>query len=214
MRRVVLIAALAAAACDQPPVKEIAAAEQQVERARAVGAERHAPERWKQAQTALTLARQRLEGRDFRGALSAANDAAESARVAIENTGPAKSAARNAAEIAIGEVRTMLDRATAERTAALKAGVPRGSLAALDARGQQVAQRLAGAVQQLGLDILDFVEPLLAELRTEVTPLPDLYRDARTQWEAKQPRRGRGAGRPAQRNPPSPPVRPGTPSRR
>jgi len=36
--------------------------------------------------------------------------------------------------------------------------------------------------------------PLLADLRTEVTPRPDLYRDARTRWEAKHPRRGRGAG--------------------
>jgi len=201
MRRIVLVAALAAAACDQPPVKEIAAAEQQVERARAVGAERYAPQRWKQAQAALTLARQRLEDRDYRAALSAANDAAENARVAIENTGPAKSAARNAAELAIGEVRTVLDRATAERAAAVKTGVPRASLAALDARGQRVAQQLAGAVQQLGVGNLEYVEPLLAELRTEVTPLPDLYRDARTRWEAKHPRRSRGAAprRPSRR---------------
>lgn len=49
MRRVVLIAALAAAACDHPPVEEIASAEQQVERARAIGAERYAPERWQRA---------------------------------------------------------------------------------------------------------------------------------------------------------------------
>lgn len=193
MRRVVLIAALAVAGCTQPPVKEIAAAEQQVERARAIGAERYAPERWKQAQAALTLARQRLEERDYRAALSAANDAAESARVAIDNTGPAKSAARNAAELAIGEVRTVLDRATAERAAAVKAGVPRASLAALDARAQRAAQDLAVAVRQLGAGKLEEVEPLLADLRTEVVPLPDLYRDARTQWEAKHPRRGRGA---------------------
>ncbi len=195
MRRLVLVAALAAAGCDQPPVKEIAAAAQQVERARAAGAERYAPERWKRAQAALTLARQRLEGRDYRSALSAANDAAESARLAIENTGPAKAAARKAAEVAIGEVSIMLDRATAERTTAVKAGVPRGSLAALDARAQRAAQQLAGAIQQLGSDKLDEVEPLLAELRTEVTPLPDLYRDARTQWEAKHARRGRGPRR-------------------
>ena len=152
------MAALAAVACDQPPVKEIAAAEQQVERARSIGADRYARERWTQAETALALARQRLQSRDYRGALSAANDAAESARVATEATGPAKSAARNAAEVAIGEVRTMLDRATSERTTALKAGVPKGSLAALDARGQRVAQQLPGAVQQLGVDNLGFVE--------------------------------------------------------
>jgi hypothetical protein len=195
MRRAVLAAALAAAACDQPPVKEIAAAEQQVERARSMGAERYAPQRWKEAQAALTQARERVEGRDYRGALSAANDAAESARVAIDSTRPAKAAARKAAEVAIGEVRTMLDRATAERALAVKAGVPRATLAALDARGQRAAVELSRAVQQLALENLDFVEPLLADLRTEVTPLPDLFRDARTQWEAKHPK-GRTRARP------------------
>ena len=186
-----MIAALAAAACTQPPVKEIAAAEQQVERARTIGAERYAPERWKQAQAALELARQRLEGRDYRGALSAANDAAESARGAIEATGPAKSAARTAAEMAVGEVRTMLNRAAAERAAAVKAGVPRASLAALDTRAQRVTELLAHAVKQLGVDNLTYVEPLLAELRTEVTPLPDLYRALRTQPSRRSGTSGR-----------------------
>ena len=194
MRRVVLIAALAAAGCDQPPVKEIAAADQQVERARAAGAERYAPERWAQAQGALTLARQRLEGGDYHGALSAANDAAESARLAIENTAPAKAAARKTAEKAVGEVRTMLDRAAAERTAAVKASVPRGWLADLDAREQRAAEQLSVAVRQLGAGHPEDVEPLLAKLRTEVTLLPADYREARTQWEAKhRPRARRGA---------------------
>lgn len=194
MRRLVLVVAVFAAGCDQPPAKEIAAAAQQVERARAAGAERYAPERWKQGETALALANQRLEARDYRGALSAAHDAAENARLAIEATGPAKSAARNGAQIALAEVRTMLDRATDARLTALKAGVPKGSLASLDARGQRAAQQLAGAVQQLDVDNLQYVEPLMADLRTEVTPLPDLYRDARAQWEAKHARRGRGTG--------------------
>jgi hypothetical protein len=194
MRRVVLMAALAAAACDQPPVKEIAAAEQQVERARAAGAERYAPERYEQARAALAVARQRVDARDYRGALSAANDAAESARGAIENTGPAKAASRSAADSAVAEVRSLLDRAAAERTVAVKAGVPRGPLAALDARAQRAAQDLAVAVRQLGAGKLAEVEPLLAELRTEVTGLPDLYREARTTWDSThRPRARRGA---------------------
>jgi hypothetical protein len=196
MRRVVLVAALAAAACDHPPVKEIAAAEQQVERARAAGAERYAPERWKQAEAALALARQRLESRDYQSALSASNDAAESARMAIESIGPAKAVVRKAAEDAVAEVRITLDRATAERTAAVKAGVPKGSLTALDTRAQRAAQDLALSVRQLGADKLDVVEPRLAELRTEVTPLPDAYREARTKWQARRSS-GRAARRPS-----------------
>ena len=39
---------------------------------------------------------------------------------------------------------------------------------------------LSVAVRQLGAGNLDDVETVLTELRTEVTPLPDLYRDART----------------------------------
>ena len=95
-------------------------------------------------------------------------------------------------------MRTVLDRATAERTAAVKAGVPKGSLAALDTRAQRAAQDLALAVRQLGAGKLEEVEPLLAELRTEVTPLPDLYRETRTLWEkTHRPRARRGAPRPS-----------------
>jgi hypothetical protein len=172
-------------------VKEVAAAEQQVERARAAGAERYAPERWSQAQAALALARQRLDGRDYYGALSAANDAAESARVAIEATGPARAAAREAAELAIGEVRILLDRGAGERAAALKAGVPARSLTALDARAQAAAQQLAVAVRHLAAGDLHEVEPALAEMRTEAGILPDAYREARTKWEASHRPRAR-----------------------
>lgn len=188
-----LAAVLAGAGCDQPPVKEIAAAEQQVERARAAGAERYAPERWKQAETALVLARQRLEGRDYRSALSAASDAAENARLAMEATGPAKEAATRAIQVAIGEVRTALDRADQERRAALKAGVAARALAALDKRSAEARQQLEAAGRALEAGELEYADQMMAELRTQVTPLPDLYRGARTQLAAKQPRRGRGA---------------------
>jgi hypothetical protein len=199
MRRLVLlVAALAAAACDQPPVKEIGAAEQQVERARAAGAPLYAAERMKQAETALAAARQHVNERHYRSALSAATDAAESARVAIELTKPAKAAAQKEAEIAVGEVRTMLDRATAERAEALKAGVPRGTLAALDARVERGNLQLAAASDRLGLNDLDYAQRMTSLLRTEVTPLADLYRGARTQWEAKHPK---GRPRPPARRP-------------
>lgn len=189
MRRVVLVlAALAAAACDQPPVKEITAAEQQVANARAAGAERYAPERMKQAEAALATARQQLKDRDYRGALSAANDAAESARIAVEASGPAKSNLRRGAEGAIVEVRGMLDRARVEREAAVKAGVPRATLAPLDDRGQLVSQKASQVTTLLEVGHPDYIKELLADLRTQVTPLPDLYRDARTQWEAKHPK--------------------------
>ena len=195
MRRFVLIAALAAAACDHPPVKEIASAEQQVERARAAGAERYAPERWTQPEAALALARQRLESRDYQSALSASNDAVESARLAIEAIGPAKAAARRAAEDAVAEVRTVLERATAERAAAVKAGVSRKALAGMDARSQEASLQLAAVSHKLEAGSLDEVAAMTEALRTLVTPLPDAYRAARAGLEARRPR-GRAARRP------------------
>ena len=53
MRRffAVLLPLLALSACDQPPTKEIAAAEAQIEQARQAGAERFAPDRWREALT-------------------------------------------------------------------------------------------------------------------------------------------------------------------
>lgn len=199
MRRAVLLAALALVACDQPPVKEIAAAEQQVEQARAAQADRYAPERWKQAEAALETAHTRLRERNYRAALSAANDAQDSARAAVEATGPAKAAVRKDADIAIVEIRTMLDRATAERTEFLKAGVPRATLAPIDAVGQRAAQKLSEAIKVVSIGNPDYAAALLADLRTEVTALPGLYRDAREKWEAKRPRGAprRPARRPA-----------------
>lgn len=185
MKRLVLLTALLAAACDQPPVKEIAAAEQQVARARAEGADQYAPEQLKEAEAALVVARDRLRERDYRAALSAANDAAEGARLAVAAAGPARAAARKQVEVAIVEVRTMLDRASEERTAALKAGVPKASLAALDARGQRAAQQLAEVSNMRDVGNPGYVAGLLATLRTDVTPLPDMFRDLRTQWAAK-----------------------------
>lgn len=174
--------------CDHPPTKEIAAAEHQVERARAAGADRHVPDRWREAETALAAARQRLEARDYQGALSSANDAAENARLALEGIGPAKEAARQKSMVAIGELRGTLDRAATEREAAVKAGVPRRTLAPLDATAEQAGLRLAGAQQQLDLGNFELVTEVTEDLRTHVAPLPDLYRDARAQAESKRPR--------------------------
>jgi hypothetical protein len=187
-RAILVLAALAAAACDQPPVKEIAAAEQQVERARIERADRYAPERYNQAVAALETARTRLRERNYRAALSAANDAAESARVAVETTGPAKAAARKEIDVAVVEVTTMLERAATERDAAVKAGVPKGTLAPIAARAEHASARLAELRKMLANANPDFAAAILGELRTEVTPLPDMFRDARTSWEAKRPK--------------------------
>jgi hypothetical protein len=181
--------ALMAVACEQPPTKEIAAAQEQVERARTIGAEQYAPDRFKQAQNALALAQQKLDARDYRAALSAANDAAESARIAINNTGPAKSAARNSAEMAMSEIRSALERAAAERAQAVKAGVPKSALAPLDARGHRAEQVLTALGPQMQAGNAELVKSETDALRIDVVPLAGMYRDARIQQSRRKPRR-------------------------
>jgi hypothetical protein len=200
IRRLAVAWALALVACEHAPTREVAAGEQMVARAQAAGAETYAPDRWKQAEAANRLAHQRLQERDYQGALSAANDAAECARLAIETVGPAKEKARGDAELGLGEVRAILERAATERAAAARAGVPRRTLEALDARVAQAGLRVAAAAQQIEAGNYAVAADSIAALRTEVAPLPDLYRAARASHDTRQPRaraRGRRAARPS-----------------
>ena len=180
-RSFVLAACLAAAACDQPPVKEIESAQQQVARAAQEGAREYAAERYQQAEDALALARRKMEERDYRGALSAANDAADRARAAIALVEPARREARESAELALGEIRSALERAATERAAAVKAGVPRARLSELDERVEKARAEAAAAQSQLAGEDALRLKSSVDVLRTEVAPLPDLYRALRTQ---------------------------------
>jgi hypothetical protein len=191
-RAFVLAASLVVAACDQPPRKEIEAAEQQVARAAQAGAREYAPDRYQQAEEALALARRRLEERDYRSALSAANDAADRARAAIAAVEPARREARESVELALAEIRTALDRAATERAAAVKS-VPRARLADLDARVEKAKAALAEAQPRLASEDPLRLKEMVDALRTDVAPLPDLYRALRTQG---RPRAGAPGARP------------------
>jgi len=195
-RAVVFAAALAAAACDQPPVKEIESAEQQVARAAQAGARVYAADRYREAEAALALARRKMEERDYRGALSSANDAADRARAALSQVEPARKAARESADLALAEIRTTLDRAASERAAAVKAGVPRTRLAPLDERVTRANAALADATARVKREDPTATRDALDALRIEVVPLPDLYRALRTQGAPRARARG-AAGRPA-----------------
>jgi hypothetical protein len=193
-RSSVLALCLAASACDQPPLKEIEAAEEQVARARQEGAREYAPERFQQAEDALVLARARMQDRDYRGALSAANDAADRARAAIALVEPARREAQASAELALGEIRTALDRAATERAAAVKAGVPRARLVELDARVDKAKAAAAEAQTRMKSPDALRLKSDVDELRTEVAPLADLYRALRTQGRPRASAPGARSG--------------------
>ncbi len=80
--RAPLIAALLSFACDQPPIKEIAAAEAELRKASAAAADVYVAERYAEADAALQDARRRVGEKDYRGALSSAMEAADRARLA------------------------------------------------------------------------------------------------------------------------------------
>src|SRR4029453_15536553 len=133
MRRMIaLVLPLALCACDQPPAKEIAAAEVQLAQAREAGAERFAPDRFRDAEAALGLARTRVQQKDYRGALSAANDAAEKGRTAVQAVTAARANAKGAAELAQKEIGIFLEEVEQVRQEALTAKVPDEAFAELE----------------------------------------------------------------------------------
>lgn len=89
------------AACSEPPKKEIDQAQQAVDTARQAGAEQYAPEAFAAATSALQQAREAVDQRDYRLALSRAVDASERAQDAARAAADNKARARSQAEAAI-----------------------------------------------------------------------------------------------------------------
>jgi len=89
------------AACSEPPKKEIDQAQQAVDSARQAGAEHYAPEAFTAATAALQQAREAVDQRDYRLALSRAVDASDRAQEASRATADNKAKARSQAEAAL-----------------------------------------------------------------------------------------------------------------
>jgi hypothetical protein len=201
-RSLAFLAALALCSCEQPPNKEIAAAEQQVEQARAAGAEQYAPARLQEAEAAMRDAHRRVDEKDYRGALSSATDAADKARGAAKAAAAAKTLARGATEMAQAEARVMLDEAAHIREEAVKARVPDAAFGGLEPRTRKVSDDLeaVSAILKRG-DLLE-AQKAAAAVKTEAAALPAEYRTALEAWQAANPRgRGRAAAKPAAKAP-------------
>jgi hypothetical protein len=89
------------AACSEPPKKEIDQAQQAIDNARQAGAEQYAPEAFAAATSALQQAREAVDQRDYRLALSRAVDASDRAQEAARAAAENKATARSQAEAAI-----------------------------------------------------------------------------------------------------------------
>ncbi len=167
-----LVAALFAAGCGDPPEKEMQQAQGAIDAARAVGADKYAPDEFAAAQTALKKANDAVADRDYRLALNHALDSREQAQNAAKDAADHKAAARTDADHGLTEAMAALNDAHTKLKAAESARVPARTLAEprraiTDAdTAVQKARALFAASDYIG--VLDAVRPLTAHLR-EIT---------------------------------------------
>ncbi|MPY88121.1 MAG: DUF4398 domain-containing protein [Luteitalea sp.] len=155
-----LTIALLAAACDEPPSKELNQARGAVDAARAAGAREYAQPEFQAALDALERASNLANQRDYRQALNYALDARERAHDAARQAADMRARARGDAERAVQAVQTRLEHASSLLTAAREARLPtravRPLVEAVDAT-EQVLQEARSA-----LDRQDFARAIAA----------------------------------------------------
>jgi hypothetical protein len=186
---VAFAAALVLSACEEPPLREIDAAGAALERAREGGAELFAPERFREAAVALDIARARLKDRDYRAALSAAADAGEKSRTALEAAEAGKALARSSAESALAEVGVLLEDCAAARREALRSRVPERALAAVDAEVESSRAAAALAAEALRRGAIADALRTASDLQAAAASLPGRYRAAAEEQGRARPRR-------------------------
>jgi hypothetical protein len=131
MRRLpaLLCALVVAAACSEPPQKEIDRAQGAIDAARAAGAERYAASEFAAATAALEQAHSAVAARDYRLALSRALDAGERAQQAARQAADGKARSRSEVEGAAAATTTGLQQLRTAIRAAEAAHVPAQTLA-------------------------------------------------------------------------------------
>ena len=191
MRKAVLLfSALALCSCDQPPAKEIAAAEAALAQARKADAPKLAPDRFKEAETALREAQQKVQAKDYRGARSSATDATEKAKTAVKAAAAAITRAKSAVEVAQAEVQAKFDEVAAVRQEATEAKVPDEAFADLASTTDALKQKADGLTASASEDILA-AQKAAGELKAQAAGLPAQYREALDKWQVDHPKRGK-----------------------
>jgi hypothetical protein len=185
---------LGAIGCEQPPTREIEAAQAQVDAARNEGAEQYAADRWRDAQASMQQARDRLAAKDYRGALSSANAAADRARSALQAVRSARALAKGRTETAQAEIRAALEEVDTIRQEAAAAKVPEEVFAEFGPRVAEVQSGLERVGQTLSTDALK-AQIEADELKTRCVDLPTAFRQAQAKWMAENRQRARGRRR-------------------
>jgi len=124
-----VLAAVAGAACGDPPDKEMQQAQGAIDAARAAGADQYARDEFAAAEDALKRSHEAVGQRDYRQALNTALDARERAQEAAKETVNKKAIARADATKAIADVDAALHDARAKLRIAETARAPARILA-------------------------------------------------------------------------------------
>ena len=165
-----VLVALTAAGCGEPPQKEIDQAQAAIEVAVSAGAERFATAGLTGARTALMQARDAVNQRDYKLALSHALDSREKAQAATRAAADARAALRTEVATALGAVSGQLAKAK-EIIGASRSGIPRARLR----RARTTEARLTALLQEAraAADAQDYgkAQTLLSRLKTEVEAL-------------------------------------------
>ena len=103
-----IVAAIAGAACGDPPDKEMQQAQGAIDAARAAGADQYAHDEFAAAEEALKRAHDAVGQRDYRQALNAALDARERAQTAAKEAVNGKAVAHTDSEKALAAATTAL----------------------------------------------------------------------------------------------------------
>jgi hypothetical protein len=189
MRRTLpFAAALLLWACEQPPTKELAAAQRQVDLAREAGAAEYAPARLLEAEAAMQDAQRKVGVKDYRGALSAASDAADKAKHAAKAAGAARTLARGAAETARAEARFALEEVAKVKAEALEDKVPEAAFEELEPRAQKLQQDLEAVAAILNRGEIIEAQKAARSIKAEAVALPAMYRGAVDAWQAAHPK--------------------------
>jgi len=176
------IVLLSLAACEEPPVREIDLAQSALNRARDGGADRFAADRFKEAEAALATARQKLEAKDYRSALSAATDAGEKSKAALQAAEAAKTLAKSAAETALVEAEASFDDVQSVKEQASASKVPEKTFEGLEPALTEARDEATAIAHTI--EAGDFVQAHKAadELKAKTLDLAGRYRDALDEW--------------------------------
>ncbi len=180
-------------ACAQPPNPELTAAETALAAARQAGAEGYAPDLLQQANAALQAARQKVEQKDYRGALSAAVDAAEKARAAAAAVPSAKVLLKSAAETAQAEAQAAMDEIAAIREEAKKAKVPEAAFEAVATVVGEVESGMKAVADHLTQEDFIAAQKAGSELKAKAATLAADFRAAYDKWLEEHPKGPRPA---------------------